>query len=212
MFIRTLTIDEPRHEQKMSTIRKWTDAHRLKEFGGKWYKEGRLVITGDKAERRTIVQEFHDPPMAGHPGIARTKDLIARTYWWPKLQKDVEDYVKGCASCQANKINTHTQKAPLYPVTTQAKTRPFQTIALDFITKLPLSEGHDTILMITDQGCTKMALFIPCLETITAEGIARLYLHHVFKWFGLPTKIISNRDTRFMSKFAKELCHHLGIA
>src|SRR6266404_1607674 len=79
-------------------------AHRLKEFGGKWYKEGRLVIMGDANERRKIVREFHDPPMAGHPGITWTKDLITRTYWWPKLQKDVEDYVEGCMSCQANKI------------------------------------------------------------------------------------------------------------
>src|SRR6267378_6278424 len=110
LFIRSLTIAEPNYDQKMSTIRKWNDAHRLKEFGGKWYKEGRLVITGDTTERRKIVREFHDPPTAGHPGIARTKDLIARAYWWPKLQKDVEEYVKGCTPCQANKINTHTHK------------------------------------------------------------------------------------------------------
>ncbi len=81
---------------------------------------------------------------------------------------------------EANKINTHTQRAPLYLVATQAEMQPFQTIALDFIMKLPLSEGCDTILTITDQGCMKMALFIPCSETITAEGVAHLYLHHVF--------------------------------
>jgi len=52
---------------------------------------------------------------------------------------------------------------------------------MDFITKLPLSDGCDTILTITDQGCTKMALFLPCLEMITTEGVARLYLHHMFK-------------------------------
>ncbi len=113
MFIHSLIINEPIHEQKMSVIWKWMDAHRLKEFGGKWYKEGRLVVTGDAAEWRRIVKEFHDPPTAGHPGIAWTKDLITRSYWWPKLQKDVKDYVKGCAQCQANKINTHTHKAPL---------------------------------------------------------------------------------------------------
>ena len=212
LFIHSLIIEEPQHKQKMSTIRKWTDAHRLKEFNGKWYKEGRLVITGDTSEWKKIVKEFHDPPMARHPGIAWTKDLITRAYWWLRLQKDIKEYIKGCTQCQANKINTHTQKAPLYPVTSEAETRPFQTVAMDFITKLPLSEGHDTILTITNQGCMKMALFILCSETITAQGIAHLYLHHVFKCFGLPMKIISNRDTRLTSKFTKELCRHLGIS
>ncbi len=141
----------------------------------------------------------------------RTKDLVTHSYWWPKLQKDIEDYIKGCAQCQANKINMHTHRAPLYPITTDTETRPFQTVAMDFITKLPLSDRCDTILTITNQGCTKMALFLPCTENITAEGVAHLYLHHVFKRFGLPTKIISDQDTCFMSKFTKELCRHLGI-
>ena len=39
----------------MSTIHKWTDAHKLKEFNGKWYKEGKLVITGGTDERKRIV-------------------------------------------------------------------------------------------------------------------------------------------------------------
>jgi len=50
LFIHSLTINEPSHEQKMSMIHRWMDAHKLKEFGGKWYKEGRLVITGDAVE------------------------------------------------------------------------------------------------------------------------------------------------------------------
>ncbi len=72
------------------------DAHRLKDFGGTWYKEGRLVVMGDTVEQKQIVKEFHDPPTARHPGIAWMKDLIMRSYWWSKLQKDVEDYIKGC--------------------------------------------------------------------------------------------------------------------
>ena len=52
LFVRSLTIEESQYDQKMSTICKWTNAHRLKEFNGKWYKEGKLVITGDTMERR----------------------------------------------------------------------------------------------------------------------------------------------------------------
>jgi hypothetical protein len=52
---------------------------------------------------------------------------------------------------------------------------PFETIALDFIVKLP-SQGFYSILTITDQGCTKVAIFIPCNEDITAEETAALIL------------------------------------
>jgi hypothetical protein len=71
---------------------------------------------------------------------------------------------------------------------------PFQTIALDFIIKLPISNGFDSILTITDHDCTKMAIFIPCNKSINAEGVANLYLRQVFPRFGLPRKVISDRD------------------
>jgi hypothetical protein len=89
---------------------------------------------------------------------------------------------------------------------------PFETIALDFITKLPVSQGYDSILTITDHDCTKAAIFIPCNEEINAEGTAALYFKHVVTNFGLPTKVISDRDPRFASKFTRELCKTLGIS
>ncbi len=96
------------------------------------------------------------------------------------MAKDIKDYIKGCAQCQQNKVNTQGVKAQYHPITTTAEALPFQTIALDFITKLPKSKGYDTILTITDQGCTKMAIFIPCNEEITAEQVAYQYLINVF--------------------------------
>src|SRR6266403_3516496 len=71
MFIRAMTIEIPQHEQEPSLIRKWVNAHRLKEFNGKWYKNGHYVITGDLNQKRTILRNLHDAPAAGHPGIAR---------------------------------------------------------------------------------------------------------------------------------------------
>jgi hypothetical protein len=95
------------------------------------------------------------------------------------MKQDVEQYVKGCAVCQANKVNTRLLKPSLIPITPE-HTLPFQTIAMDFITKLPVSEGYNTILTITDHDCSKAAIFIPCKETITAEGVADLYLKYIY--------------------------------
>ena len=68
----------------------------------------------------------------------------------------------------------------------------FETVAIDFITKLPLSQGYDLILTVTDHDCTKAAIFIPCNEEINTEGTATLYLKQVVTNFGLPNKIISD--------------------
>ena len=82
---------------------------------------------------------------------------------------------------------------------------------MDLITGLLKSRGYDAILTIVDHGCTRGALFLPCLTTIMGPQITKLYYQHVYPWFGLPKKLISNRDPRFMSHFRKALAKELGI-
>jgi transposase InsO family protein len=82
---------------------------------------------------------------------------------------------------------------------------------VDFITKLPLSYGNDTILTIMDHDVSKASIFLPCKETIDAVGIAELYATHVFPYYGIPLKVISDRDPRFDSAFTTDLCRLLGI-
>ena len=215
----TLTIDSEEMERPDATyrqdedyLRPWIDAHRLKKIEGTWYKDGRRVVTGGLYDKRSIISAHHTPPVYGHPGINKTSQLVGRSYWWPNLRQDVLDYVKGCAECQRHKANSRPTRAPLSPIYPNPEALPFETIALDFITKLPQSQGFDSILTVTDHDCTKAAVFIPCNEEITAEGTAALYAKHVFLRFGLPSKVISDRDPRFASKFTRELCNILGIS
>jgi hypothetical protein len=218
MFARTSTTTDsetrfvPRFtsSQDEETLRPWIDPHNLKKLNGEWWKEHRRVVTGNQELRHKIIYNHHDLVAFGHPGISRTTELVARFYWWPNMAKDVQEYVKGCAECQRHKINTQARKAPLSPITPVHEALPFQTIALDFIVKLPVSNGFNSILTITDHDCTKMAIFIPCNESISAEGVADLYLCKVFPRFGLPSKVISDRDPRFISKFMRELCRLIG--
>ena len=88
---------------------------------------------------------------------------------------------------------------------------PFETITLDFITKLPPSQGYDSILTVTDHNCTKAAVFIPCKESMTAEETAGLIVQHIFPRFGLPLKFISDRDPKFASRFVRGLCKATGM-
>src|SRR6266404_313034 len=83
---------------------------------------------------------------------------------------------------------------------------------MDLITGLPTQKGYNAILTIVDHGCSRATIFLPCTDTITGLGIARLYLDHVYRWFGLPSRMISDRDPRFTSHFGKALTDKLGIS
>jgi hypothetical protein len=106
---------------------------------------------------------------------------------------------------------TNRLKIPIFPITTERNSTPFETIAVDLIVDLPHSNNYDSVLTITNHNCTKVALFLPCNQTIDMLGVARLYAQHVFPHYGAPKKVISDRDPRFTATFAKELCQMLGI-
>jgi len=83
-------------------------------------------------------------------------------------------------------------------------------ISADFITKLPLAQGYDAILVVVDQ-LTKMAHFVPTTERTSTEGLARLFRDNIWKLHGLPDSIISDRGPQFAVGIMKELNHMLGI-
>jgi hypothetical protein len=154
---------------------------------------------------------YHDHPTAGHPGRDETLQTVTKRYWWPNIRTEIKEYVKGCGICQQNKNITHKTYIPPYKITTPATARPFLQIALDLITGLPKSQGYDAILTIMDHGCSRAALFLPCNTMITGPGIAELYFQHVYRWFGLPQKVISDRDPCFTLHFGKALKTKLQI-
>jgi hypothetical protein len=98
------------------------------------------------------------------------------------------------------------------PITSEQSLAPFHTIAMDLITDLPTSQGYDSILTIVNHGCSKVAIFLPCRKTINAVGVAALYAERVFPYYGVPRRIISDRDPRFTAQFAKEICTMLNIS
>jgi hypothetical protein len=212
LFIRMFIAIGAEHDtQNEQVLCKWVDAHELKKVDGVWYKNGRQVITNIGSGTRAVIAAHHDAPVHGHPGIARTIQLIERNHWWPGMRTETTNYIKGCTECQHHKINNRPTKAPLEPIWAKPEAMPFETVTIDFITKLPISQGYDSILTVTNHDCSKATIFIPCIEEISGEETAATYTKHVFTRYSLPSKIISDRGPRFTSKFTQELCKLLGI-
>jgi len=143
-------------------------------------------VTVQRGRIRTIGHSVVNPrPRGGGSGRRRMN-----------MKAFITEYIQGCATCQINKVNTYPSHPPLSPITPVENACPFETIAMDFITKLPPSGGYDTILTITDTDCTKASMFLPCKEAIDSEGVAQLYLTHILPHYGLPKKIISDQYLR----------------
>jgi hypothetical protein len=176
-----------------------------------WCVQGRIAVPPDNTLKKEILHQFHNLEIRGHPGRDPTTTTICRHFWWPSMNEWIAQYMKGCANCQQGKNLTRQVKVPLYRIPTLADALPFQIVAMDLITQLPTSNGYDAILTIVDHGCTRAAVFLPCKTTITGQEVARLYYDNVYRWFGLPNKVISDRDPRFTSFFAKALAQQLGI-
>ena len=92
----------------------------------------------------------------------------------------------------------------------QVPERLWQHILVDFITKLPVSKGHDSILVVCDRFL-KMSHFVVTTEKTMVEGLARLFRDNVWKLYGLLESVISDRGPQFVAGLTKELNKMLGI-
>jgi len=179
-----------------------------REEDGLMLKEGKVYMPKDEALRVEIIRLHHNTPMGGHGGQWKTAEMVTRNFWWPGVTREVKQYVEGCNACQRNKNRTEQPAGKLMPNSIPDKA--WTHISADFITKLPLVQGYDSILVVVD-WFTKMAHFVPTTEKTTVEGLARLFRDNVWRLYGLPESIISNRGPQFAAGLMRELNEMLGI-
>ncbi|KAF8704726.1 reverse transcriptase, partial [Rhizoctonia solani] len=171
-----------------------------------WY-QGKLVVPDSETIKDQLLREFHDSPLAGHPGQLRTLELLSQNYWWPGMKSTTKEWEKCCPVCQAN-CHAHAPVIALKPL--EVPLFPFHTISYDFITRFPKSQGHNAILVVID-SFSKFGHFIPTSKKVTAKGLADLFVTHVWKLHGLPVRTILDQGTMFMGKFLRALYQQLGI-
>src|SRR5271168_4674054 len=116
-----------------------------------------------------------------------------------------QPYVKGCGICQQFKIDRNPSHPSYLPIPRAQTTRPFANCSTDFITDLPNSNRYDSILVVVDQGLSKGVILCPCTKTITSEDTGQPLLDNLYKRFGLPDTIISDRGPQFAAKAFREL-------
>jgi transposase InsO family protein len=178
----------------------------LQVYNGIAYHRNKMFIPSTELQIE-ILKHRHDGKAAGHFGIRKTIELVERDFWWPNLRSFVAEYVKTC-DCIRSKASRHKALGTLQPL--PIPSRPWASISTDFIVGLPKSNGYDAISVWICRE-TKMAHFIPCNGTVTANDTTKIFLENIYRLHGLPEEIISDRGPQFIAKFWKRFCQALGI-
>ena len=173
---------------------------------GHLYYKGRMYVP--PPARSSLLHSIHSSPLSGHLGRFCTKAIVKRDFWWPGLSVFVNTCVAGCAVCQQNKAHTHPVTPPLSPIKFSSLL-PFKQLSVDLITDLPLSHGHNSLMVVVDHGLMKGVILAPCLKTVDVNDIAQLFFDYIFKRFGLHDILISDHGPQFTSAFARELARLL---
>ena len=124
------------------------------------------------------------------------------------MSRYIGQYVSTCDLCLQTKPWWHSPVGKLHLLSVLDKQ--WDMLSVNFVVELPESSGHDTIMTIVD-SVSKRVHFVLTHTMVTAEGVARLFLHYVWKLHGLPKHVVSDHRSQFIASFTKELYRLLGI-
>ena len=180
----------------------------LSKIDNVWMRGLQICVPNHLNLKQKIMYEMHSAPYSGHLGTGNTERNIAQHYWWPHMQKEINQYVKTCPICQRNRKPTHKPFGEMLSLPVPRDT--WTSVSMDFVTGLPTTaRGNDAIMVVVDR-MSKMVHLIATQTNATAQQIAQIYQDRVFALHGLPDDIVSDRDSKFTSAFWKNLHKLLG--
>jgi len=112
-----------------------------------WYKQNWLYVSKGRM-KDVFLKECHDGLLAGHGGAKRTITFFKKSYYWPNLKDDAEEYVKTYLTCQQNRTFNKKQVGLLQPLPIPGG--PWESVSMDFMVSLPPSKGFDAIMVVVD--------------------------------------------------------------
>jgi Integrase zinc binding domain len=141
---------------------------------GHWFLDRRLIIPDFRHLWETLFRLAHDN--LGHFGFDKTYESLQNSYYWPRMQRDLESmYVPSCMECQHNQSSTTNPIGPLHPLPIPDGRG--DSVAMDFIRPLPMDEGLDCILTLTDWLGSNVRIVL-CTTSLIAEDLTTL-LHEL---------------------------------
>jgi hypothetical protein len=158
------------------------------------------MLHGKRSIPEIIITEAHE--VLGHFGSCKMAEYVRRNYWWPTMVADIAKFCATCSICQVVKTSNQQLQGLLHPM--PVPHQPWESIGMDFVGPFPESRGFDYLWVVICR-LTSMVHLIPVNITIKASELAYLFLAQIMWLHGMPSSIVSDRDSKFTSKFWQEL-------
>lgn len=165
--------------------------------------EERIVIREDEVER--ILFGEHSDILAGHFNVESTYQRIRSKYYWPRMYKIVEQYVKSCDFCQRRGKPKRTEALHPIPVG-----EPFDLVGIDFVGPLDETINGNKYIIVATEYLTKWpeARAVPDTKATTA---AKFIYEEIICRHGAPKVLLTDQGSSFKNELVDSLCNEMGI-
>ncbi|GAU10407.1 hypothetical protein TSUD_417730 [Trifolium subterraneum] len=169
---------------------------------------GRVCVPDVPELKNMIFDEGHKSGLSIHPGLVKMYQDLKKLFWWPRMHKEIAEYVYACLVCQKSKIEHQKPSGLLQPLFIPEWK--WDSIAMDFVGGLPkTAKGNEVIWVVVDR-LTKSAHFIAIKIGMLVPKLAEIYVEQIIRLHGIPSSIVSDRDPKFTSRFWESLQEALG--
>lgn len=156
---------------------------------------GYRVIIPSKLRQR-LLNDLHST----HLGVVKMKSRARPCFWWPSLDKDIENLCRSCQVCKMNAPDPAKSKISPWQLTTY----PYQRIHIDFLG--PFKDKYYFAIL---DSFSKWVEIYKMTNISAKETVSKL--RDCFARFGLPELIVSDNGTQFTSSEFKEFCDRNSI-
>ena len=173
-------------------------------------EELRSALVLPKALIPEVLKAGHCSKFGGHFGPNKTILKIRQTYWWPRMQLDVEDFTSKCFTCQQVKrpfgYKAHRVPTGSLPVPDAPNIR----VHIDLFGPLKRTEGGKGYLLVMTDAFTKYA-DIAIVDSKSAEAVGNAFYRHWICRFSVPEHVVSDNGREFCGQLSEKLYKLLGI-
>ena len=155
-----------------------------------------------------IVQEAHGQILTGHDGIAKTKERLLQSYYWPNMDSDVINHIKACIRCQSRRVD-HRPKPHLLTPLPQCS-EPNQRVHVDMYGPLKTSDSGKKYVLVMTDAFSKYAEVVATPNKESATVSLAIFNRWICR-FGCPLEIVSDGGKEFVNKLSAELYSLLKI-